>query len=146
MVIENDIKHIRAYDNTDNTERVVVNYTSKSYTDLKSTWSEVQSFFVSCKETFFIVDMRKFKIISNEGTEVDEIDTTDFKINTIGNEGQRELLFETKFPSNSVKILFLFRNKLIRVIENTYNLSRVKGSLFTRINTKIDSLGYIEQI
>ena len=146
MVIETDIEHIRAYDNVDVHERVVVNYSSKSYSDSLSTWSMVDKFFVYCNGTGFYVDMQEFKITTTDELVVDELKTESFVVYELGREGQREIKFETKFEENSVKILFLSRNRLIRVVENTFDVSKLKGSLYARTHTKLNSIGYIEKI
>ena len=146
MMVDTDIVHIRAYDNVDTHERVVVNYSSKSYSDNFSTWSTVDKFFVHCNDTGFYVDMQAFEITTLDNSSVNEIETASFRVYELGSEGQREIKFETKFPENSVKILFVSRNRLIRVIENTYDVSTLKGSLYTRTHTKLDSIGYVEKI
>lgn len=146
MMITQTIKHIRAFDNFSTDKRVVLNYTSSANEIAGITRSAVDSFFVSCKQESCFISMNDFQLRNVERNPINSFNGTYFSINYAEIPGQQELLFETKFPSESVKILFLNRNKSVRVIENTFDKNQIKGSLFKRTTTELPNLQYIERI
>jgi hypothetical protein len=146
MMVNQTIKHIRAFDNFSTDKRVVLNYTSSAKEIDGITRSAVNSFFVSCKQESCFISMNDFQLRNVDGDTINRFDGTYSKIEYTGNTGQREILFQTKFPNESVKILFLNRNKSVRVIENTFDKTQIKGSLFKRTVTELPNLEYVERI
>ena len=146
MMINQTIKHIRAFDNFSADKRVVLNYTSSAKEIDGINRSAVDSFFAFCKQEGCLISMSDFSLKSMAGDSISRFEGTYFNIKYVETTGQREILFETKFPSESVKILFLNRNKSVRVIENTFDKNQIKGSLFKRTITELPNLQYIERI
>jgi len=153
MMINQTIKHIRAFDNFSTDKRVVLNYTSSAKELDGVNRSAVESFFVFCKQEGCFISMNDFVLRNNSGDPISRFDGMYFSIrysyklgSSSGFAGQREIFFESKFPSESVKILFLNRNKSVRVIENTFDKNQIKGSLFKRTITELPNLQYIERI
>jgi hypothetical protein len=81
-----------------------------------------------------------------DGISTQKIDNTLYKVEKIGGAGQREILFQIKSLQQKFKMLFEHRNKSLRVIENSYLMQNIKGSLFKRNIVELDSLEYIEKI
>ena len=145
-MVNQTIKHIRAFDNFSSDKRVVLNYTSSSKNINGINRSTVGSFFVYCKQNNCSISMNDFQLKNAEGDKISKYQSEYFTISYMGKVGQREILFETKFPNQSVKILFLNRNKSVRVIENTFNNNQIKGSLFKRTLTELPNIEYVERI
>lgn len=145
MVIEKERISIRAYDNQDANERIVINYSSVTYENAYSQWSAVSKFFVFCKDSHFYINVDSCEIESEVGSVPSTIETRNYLVQKIGRVGQREILFSTKFK-NKFKMLFEDRLKSLRIIENDYKMDKVKGSLFKRNHVILDYLEYIEKI
>ena len=145
-MVNQTIKHIRAFDNFTSDKRVVLNYTSASKETDGINRSTVSSFFVYCKQNECSINMRDFQLKNAEGDNIRKYESEYFTIEYIGKVGQREILFQTKFTNDSVKILFLNRNKSVRVIENTFDNNQTKGALFKRTLTELPNIKYIERI
>ena len=147
MVINQTIKHIRAYDNFSHDRRVVLNYTSVGKSTTEDSRSLVDSFYISCLDEGCFLNMNNFQLKDIAGDIINKIyERPYFKIEYIGKQGQREILFQTKLQNDSVKILFQNRNKSVRIIENTFDINQIKGSLFKRTLTELPNLEYIEKI
>jgi hypothetical protein len=145
MVIEKERISIRAYDNQDANERIVINYSSVTYENAYSQWSAVSKFFVFCKDSHFYINVDSCEIESEIGSVLSTIETRNYLVQKIGRVGQREILFSAKFK-NKFKMLFEDRLKSLRIIENDYEMEKVKGSLFKRNHVILDYLEYIEKI
>lgn len=145
MVVEKQKVNIRAFDNQDARERIVINYSSVMYGDSHNSWSAVEKFFIFCKNSFFYINVDECEIENNEQFITRKIETNDFVVEKMGDYGQREILFTVKFK-NKFKMLFEDRLKSIRIIENDYSMENIKGSLFKRNHIKLDDLSYVEQI
>ena len=145
MVIEKERISIRAYDNQDANERIVINYSSVTYENAYSQWSAVSKFFVFCKDSHFYINVDSCEIESEVGSVPSTIETRNYLVQKIGRVGRREILFSTKFK-NKFKMLFEDRLKSLRIIENDYEMDKVKGSLFKRNHVILDYLEYIEKI
>ncbi|RPG63800.1 MAG: hypothetical protein CBC02_009930 [Flavobacteriaceae bacterium TMED42] len=146
MVINRETTYIRAFDNRDAKNRIVINYSSVALFDTEKTWSAVDKFFVMCRNTFFYIKVDECKLISQDNANTDIIENNVFKVQKIGKVGQREILFETKSNQNKFKMLFEHRNKSLRIIKNNYLTQNIKGSLFKRNHVVLDSLEFIERI
>lgn len=150
MVINREITHIRAFDNRDSEQRIVINYSSVALTDQTSTWSAVDKFYVYSRSeklssfSNFYIKVNECEIVSLDGLVTTKHETPWFVVEKIGRVGQREILFQTK--DNKFKMLFEHRNKSLRIIKNSYKLQNVKGSMFKRNHVKLDTLEYIEYI
>lgn len=145
MVVEKQKVNIRAFDNQDAHERIVINYSSVMYEDSHNSWSAVEKFFVFCKNSYFYINVGECEIENNEQFITRKIETNNFVVEKMGDHGQREILFTVKFK-NKFKMLFEDRLKSIRIIENDYSMENIKGSLFKRNHIKLDDLSYVEQI
>jgi hypothetical protein len=145
MVVEKQKVNIRAFDNQDAHERIVINYSSVMYGDSHNSWSAVEKFFIFCKNSFFYINVDECEIENSEQFITRKIETNDFVVEKAGDYGQREILFTVKFK-NKFKMLFEDRLKSIRIIENDYSMENIKGSLFKRNHIKLDDLSYVEQI
>lgn len=145
-MVNQTIKHIRAFDNFSSDKRVVLNYTSASKETDGINRSTVSSFFVYCKQNECSINMRDFQLKNAEGDNIRKYESKHFTIEYIGKVGQREILFQTKFTNDSVKILFLNRNKSVRVIQNTFDNNQTKGALFKRTLSELPNIKYIERI
>ena len=146
MIEEQSVKHVRAFDNMDSENRVVINYTTPSELTMNEPWSHVNEVFVHCGGFEFYVDVWNFRILTETRVPVEELLRPTFRAYKLGRAGQREIMLATKFDDQSVKVLFLNRDKSFRVIENTFLKEKIKGSLFTRRNIRLEKLEYIEQI
>jgi hypothetical protein len=146
MVIDRKLKSIRAFDNQAEGDRLVVNYSSASLSDGVKTWSVVDKFYVFYKNMFFYIKVDDCTLINMDGISTQKIDNTLYKVEKIGGAGQREILFQIKSLQQKFKMLFEHRNKSLRVIENSYLMQNIKGSLFKRNIVELDSLEYIEKI
>lgn len=62
MVINQTIKHIRAYDNFSKDRRVVLNYTSVGKSTNEDTRSLVDSFYISCLDEGCFLNMNNFQL------------------------------------------------------------------------------------
>mgnify|MGYP003689191257 CR=1 FL=1 len=150
MVIDREITNIRAFDNRNADQRIVINYSSVALSDQHNTWSVVDKFYVYSyndnlsESSEFYIKVDECEIITSDGEKTNKMETSWFSVEKIGDIGQREILFETK--DDKFKMLFEHRNKSLRVIKNSYLIQNIKGSMFKRNHVKLNSLEYIEYI
>ena len=150
MVIDREITNIRAFDNRNADQRIVVNYSSVALSDQHNTWSVVDKFYVYSyndnlsESSEFYIKVDECEIITSDGEKTNKMETFWFSVEKIGDIGQREILFETK--DDKFKMLFEHRNKSLRVIKNSYLIQNIKGSMFKLNHVKLNSLEYIEYI
>ena len=100
MVIEKERISIRAYDNQDANERIVINYSSVTYENAYSQWSAVSKFFVFCKDSLLYINVDSCEIESEVGSVPSTIETRNYLVQKIGRVGQREILFQQNLKIN----------------------------------------------
>lgn len=149
--------YIRAFDNVDADNRIVINCEIKREVTTLSpfeqeyksswanhpSWSYVDKIFVSCGGESFYVDLWNFDLLDSFENSVDAINGEGFFVRFGGLPGQRELLFSSNLGENHLDMLCLARDRTFRIIRNTYSLNDVRGALFTQSAVELNNLEFV---
>lgn len=144
------LDYICAFDSNNKLDRVVINYEriieppTKISTDR---WSYIKDIFISCKETEFYLDMWNFKMLDANREQIyTQVKTPDVDVLHGGASGQKEWLLHLHTKTNELKVLFTQRNRAFRIVQSTFPITSVTGSLYIRDLNFIDTLNYIKSI